>query len=121
MEDKAAKLRNPADERVIDACVELLRDGHYRRSSMAIGTAETVSLPRTMAETSIAGPASSIPAASRLPVFTDYQPQNPIRFSPRRLSRSALSYPSSGGSVPRALAGSIGQTRQPRQSREGCP
>jgi hypothetical protein len=88
---------------------------------MAIGTAETVSLPRTMAETSIAGPASSIPAASRLPVFTDYQPQNPIRFSPRRLSRSALSYPSSGGSVPRALAGSIGQTRQPRQSREGCP
>src|SRR6267154_2879433 len=122
MEDKAAKLRNPADERVIDACVELLDAGRplsevineaRRLSSLktglppgksaeqptieqpiaeparatkklpltwpiaaaillavAIGTAETVYLPRTMAETSVAGPASSIPAASMPPVLS---------------------------------------------------
>jgi hypothetical protein len=122
MEDKAAKLRNPADERVIDACVELLDAGRplsevineaRRLSSLktglppgksaeqptieqpiaeparatkklpltwpiaaaillavAIGTAETVYLPRTMAETSVAGPASSIPAASLPPVLS---------------------------------------------------
>jgi hypothetical protein len=138
MEDKAAKLRNPADARVIDACVELLDAGRplsevineaKRLSSLkteglppgksaeqptieqptieqptieqptieqpiaeparatkklpltwpiaaaillavAIGTAETVYLPRTMAETSVAGPASSIPAASLPPVLS---------------------------------------------------
>ena len=122
MEDKAAKLRNPADERVIDACVELLDAGRplsevineaRRLSSLktglppgksaeqptieqpiaeparatkklpltwpiaaaillavAIGTAETVYLPRTMAETSVTGPASSIPAASMPPVLS---------------------------------------------------
>jgi hypothetical protein len=122
MEDKAAKLRNPADERVIDACVELLDAGRplsevineaRRLSSLktglppgksaeqptieqpiaeparatkklpltwpiaaaillavAIGTAETVYLPRTMAETLVAGPASSIPAASMPPVLS---------------------------------------------------
>jgi hypothetical protein len=122
MEDKAAKLRNPADERVIDACVELLDAGRplsevineeKRLSSLktglppgksaeqptieqpiaeparatkklpltwpiaaaillavAIGTAETVYLPRTMAETSVAGPAPSIPAASLPPVLS---------------------------------------------------
>src|SRR6267154_3422473 len=124
MEDKAAKLRNPADERVIDACVELLDAGRplsevineaRRLSSLktglppgksaeqptieieqpiaeparatkklpltwpiaaaillavAIGTAETVYLPRTMAETSVAGPASSIPVASLPPVLS---------------------------------------------------
>jgi len=122
MEDKAAKLRNPADERVIDACVELLDAGRplsevineaRRLSSLktglppgksaeqptieqpiaeparatkklpltwpiaaaillavAIGTAETVYLPRTMAETSVAGAASSIPVASLPPVLS---------------------------------------------------
>ena len=123
MQDKAAKIRNPADERVIDACVELLDAGRplseiinaaKRLSALkteglpsgkseeqltieqpiaeparatrklplawpvaaamllavAIGTAETVYLPRTMAETSVAGPASSIPAASRPPVLS---------------------------------------------------
>jgi hypothetical protein len=120
MEDKAPKLRNPADERVIDACVELLDAGRPLSEiinaakrltalkteglpsgkseeqptieqpiaeparamrkfplawpiaaamllAVAIGTAETVYLPRTMAEPSVAGPASSIPAASRPP------------------------------------------------------